>query len=310
MKRFGQLTLAVSAMAIMSQANAADMMVPQVIEAPVMAAPEVHHKASGNGWYLRGDVGYSFNNIKDIDYITQGIGRNGRSSLDGDLDDSYVIGVGVGAHINKFLRADVTLDYLTEADFHGSTSGFCTGLGPDGVAGPNPALGGVNDDVAGAACSSSDKTSFSAVTLMANAYVDLGTYGRVTPYVGVGIGGAHVSFDHLENTIPAGFIQSGTVKHGGSEEWRFAYALHAGASIDVTCNAAIDVGYKYQKIEGGEMFQYAEADFGAGPIGAGGPGFDDGIESHQIRAGLRYKFGKNDCAPKLVHTPVHQPVYK
>ena len=302
MKRSLKLLTAASAVAIAvaGQASAADMLIPEVVEAPVYHAPAVE-TSSASGWYLRGDLGYAMNRMSDVTYITQGAGVNGSSTLFGELSDSYSVGVGVGAHITDYLRADVTLDYMTKADFEGFTNGTCTGNGADG-------LPGTADDVVDEYCRSSDTSSFKALTVMANAYVDLGTYGSITPYVGAGIGGAHVTWGELANTIPAGFVQSGTTTHAGGKDWRFAWALHAGASIDVTCNTAVDVGYSYQHITGGQMFDYAEA----GGVGAGGPGFDDGIKSHTVRAGLRYKFGAgSNCGQKVVHHPQPMPpVYK
>jgi opacity protein-like surface antigen len=49
-------------------------------------------------------------------------------------------------------------------------------------------------------CTSTDLSSLTAWTLMANAYVDLGTYGYFTPYVGGGIGGTYVKWKDLSNT--------------------------------------------------------------------------------------------------------------
>ncbi|MDZ7823233.1 MAG: hypothetical protein U5K75_03775 [Ahrensia sp.] len=44
-------------------------------------------------------------------------------------------------------------------------------------------------------------SSFTALTALANAYVDLGTFnGYITPYVGAGIGGARVTWSNLSNT--------------------------------------------------------------------------------------------------------------
>ncbi|MDZ7823234.1 MAG: opacity family porin [Ahrensia sp.] len=40
----------------------------------------------------------------------------------------------------------------------------------------------------------------------------------------------------------------------GSSDWRFAYALMAGASYAVNKNFSLDVGYRYKKIQGGHMF--------------------------------------------------------
>ncbi|MGB7433616.1 MAG: outer membrane protein [Ahrensia sp.] len=288
------LATTVAATSLTGAAQAADMAIPQVIEAPSYVAP-VHKPAAANsGWYLRGDLGYSFNKFEDADYITYGTNaQNADGLLRGDLDDSFLIGGGVGFQATDYFRADLTLDYTAEADFLGYTEGTCT-------------RGGVAE-----ACQSEDKSTYSALAVMANAYVDLGTYGRITPYVGAGIGGANVEWGSLENCISGGTDQDGCVTHDGHKEMRFAYQLHAGASIDVTCNTAVDLGYTYREIQGGGMFKYAEFNgFGTGP------GFDNGIKSHQLKAGLRYKFGANECKPKqeMVHyqpTPMpSHPVYK
>ena len=36
-----------------------------------------------------------------------------------ELDDSYTLGIGAGYQVNNYLRADVTLDYLGNAEFEG-----------------------------------------------------------------------------------------------------------------------------------------------------------------------------------------------
>ena len=110
----------------------------------------------------------------------------------------------------RYLRADLTADYWFKSDFNGSTSGTCSG---------------------GVPCVSTDTSAYSAWLLMANAYIDLGTYHGVTPYVGAGIGGAHIKWDDLTNTTP-----DGTTVHEGSSNWRFAYSLMAGASYCLTEN--------------------------------------------------------------------------
>lgn len=287
------LVSGVAVLTIGSAANAADLAIPQVIEAPTYHAP-VSHAPSKSGWYLRGDIGYSFNRFGESDYVTYGNGvQAGAGVLNGEVDDSFLIGAGVGYQMNQYLRADLTADYTFKADFNGFSDGTCT-------------RGGVAEE-----CRSSDTSEYSAFAVMANAYVDLGTYGRITPYVGAGIGGAHVQWGTLENCISGGTDQDGCVTHDGHDEMRFAYQIHAGASIDVTCAAAIDLGYTYREIQGGGMFKYAEFNgFGTGP------GFDNGIKSHQLKAGLRYKIGANECNPKkeMVHyTPSPEPkfpVYK
>ena len=71
----------------------------------------------------------------------------------------------------------------------------------------------------------------------------------------------------------------------------------AGTSYCLTDNLKLDVGYRFSHINGGRMFEYGAvgADFGAGP------GFDDGFNVHEARAGLRYQFGGDtDCGAPVV----------
>ncbi len=258
---------------------AADMYEPPV-EQPIIEQPVAVESASG--WYLRGDAGYSFNKLRGAHYY-QGSNGNVRDFDHAELDDSYTLGIGVGYQVNNYLRADVTLDYLGNAEFEGSTTGAC------GVSG---------------ACTSRDISSMTAWSLLANAYVDMGTYGSVTPYVGAGIGGTNVKWDKLRNTScetgnPANCDP--TVEHGGRDKWRFTYALMAGASIDVTCNVKADLGYRFRHVVGGDMFGYEQN---------GGPGSDKGLYLHEARAGMRYSFGGCEQPYQPVDYPVEQPVYK
>src|SRR5690606_10999809 len=99
-----------------------------------------------------------------------------------------------------------------------------------------------------------------------------------TPYVGAGIGGAYVQWDDLVNDATTGLVV-----HEGASNWRFAWALMAGASYCLTENLQLDAGYRFTRIEGGRMFE--ESGLGVGP------GFDDGCNVHEVRAGLRYALG-------------------
>jgi opacity protein-like surface antigen len=229
-------------------------------------------------------VGYGFNDLRGASYF-QGSNANEVDFESADLRDAFTVGGGVGYQINSYLRTDVTLDYLAKSDFDGSTVGSC------GVA---------------ANCTSNDISSMTAWSLMANAYVDLGTYGYFTPYLGAGIGGTYVNWKNLQNTSCETGNSSNcdpTVTHGGDSNWRFSYALMAGASIDVTCNVKADVGYRFLHVNGGEMFGYNLN---------GGPGRDKGFNVHEARIGARYLFGGCQTAayeppPEI---PLQQPVYK
>lgn len=270
----------VAALSACTSAFAADLYQPAP---PVLNAPEVVIN-DASGWYLRGDAGYSFNKLRGANFF-QGSNALLSDFTTASLKDSFVVGAGVGYQINSYLRSDVTLDYLSQADFRGSTRGSGAAFGA--CVGP---------------CTSSDRTSLNAYSLLANAYVDLGTYGGFTPYVGAGIGGTYVKWDKLRNTACAddGSGCDGTVEHGGKGGWRFTYALMAGASYDITCNLKADAGYRFRHIEGGDMFGYKAN---------GGPGYDKGINSHELRIGARYVF--NGCTaqayePEIVPPPVYK----
>ena len=261
-------------------AQAADFN-PIVIDAPEPMPIYDHAPASAGGWYIRGDIGYVFSDLEGAHYF-QGSNALVNHFDTAEQDNTWLIGAGIGYNISKHLRADLTFDYLLESDFHGSTSGTI----------PAPAYTTV------------DTSSMSALIIMANAYVDLGTYHGFTPYVGAGIGGAHVSWNELSNTIPAGHPAAGTTVHSGADSWRFAYSLTAGASYCVTDAIELDGSYKYTRIEGGDMFGY---------VANGGPGYDKGFNLHQIKAGARYSFGGNNhrCKSEVSYIPPYQPpVYK
>ncbi len=273
---------AISAALMVSGVQAADLYQPQVIEAPPTYIPEVEVKEA-SGWYLRGDAIVAYNAIAGVDFF-QGSNATYSQFTSAKMRTSFGAGVGVGYQITSMFRADLTGDYLFKSSFSGSTSGQC-----------------------GApleACTSTDIASMQAFSLMANAYVDLGTYGMVTPYVGGGIGGTYVSWSNLSNTAcqDDGGGCDATVTHGGRASWRFTYALMAGAAVKINCKLKADIGYRYRNVTGGAMFGYASN---------GGPGYDRGFHIHEGRAGLRYSFGDSDCAQAYIPPPVYNPpVYK
>ncbi|QRM56580.1 outer membrane protein [Sinorhizobium sp. BG8] len=267
---------AVAALIGSTSAFAADVYQPE----PVQPAPVEQVVVSSSGWYLRGDLGYGWTHMRGANYYQGGPGGFKTDFDDTDLDGGVILGGGVGYQWNDYLRTDVTVDYLFDSDFKGSTSGSC------GVA---------------ANCVSTDRASMSALSLLANAYVDIGTYGGVTPYVGAGIGATRVNWGNLKNTSCDANDPSNcdpTITHKGRDSWRFTYALMAGASVDLTCNLKADAGYRFRSIDDGDMFGYAMN---------GGPGKDEGFYVHEARIGLRYSF--NACEVPYV-PPVEQPVYK
>ena len=271
------LHIALSLAAIMPfSARAADYDPPIFVE----EAAEYVPVEIGSGWYLRGDVGYVFDkNIDGVDYtFTDPVSllEESASFTSASIDTDFTWGGGFGYRFTDYFRADATVDGF-RADFNGSTASdeTCGGL--------------PNDDTT---CRSENSSEVSAVSVMANGYVDLGTYVGFTPYVGAGAGFSYLSWDDLNDTtycvdggvdvcVPPG-ATVGSTSHAGENGWRFTYALMAGVAYDISKNFKLDVGYKYRSIDGGDMFGWDSADeFGDGSHG--------NIDTHEVRLGLRYE---------------------
>jgi len=288
-------------MATTSMAQAADMIPPRMETPPEV----VTHSASG--WYLRGDIGYGHVGHSGASYyVNDNAGTNGgepilRGFRDEGLGDAWTLGLGIGYQISDTWRVDLTLDRFSSMDFDGVSSTnesfLCSNLSADN---------GIADT-----CEVSDTSSVTATLLMANAYADLGTYSGITPYIGAGIGGAKLHWSDLDNDVTctggdcingggANYNTLHDSTHGGKHAWRFAYALHAGASYDINCQWKVDGGYTFTHIDGGgSMFGFSEISGASGT-----QGYHGDIKVHEVRAGLRYKLG--GC----YKPPVDHNVYK
>ena len=98
-------------------------------------------------------------------------------------------------------------------------------------------------------------------TAFANVYYDLDTGTSVTPYVGVGLGYAHINEKNAD------------VK---DSEDNFAYNVGAGVSVNVSYNMDVEVGYRftdYGKIKS-RTPEYAKRNY----------------DSQEVLLGLRYTF--------------------
>lgn len=272
-------------------AVAADIQEPPVIEAPE-PAPVYEAPAEVGGWYIRGDVGYHQSDVDTIEYAIAVPGPGiAFGELRGDLDGGFGVGGGIGYQVNDYFRVDLTADHWFKTDFKGSSAGFFDADGP----GPGLPV----------AYTTVDESAVSTWLLLANAYVEFGAWHGIKPYVGAGIGGAYVKWDDLTNT--PSINPPPPVVHEGAGSWRFAAAVMAGASYCLTDKVKLDAGYRYSRIQGGKMFEYAAA-------GNNGPGYDGGFNTHEVRAGLRYQFGgrSSDCAAPepIAYEPTPAPIYK
>lgn len=270
----------VALMSVAGAVKAADIVEPAYEE---VAEPA---PLSTAGWYLRGDVGYVFkskttgnwnfyNQYEDVQGVDD-IFKYDELRTDGGAD----FGVGAGYRFTDMFRGDLTVDYF-KADAKGSTdcpSYITASLGLDFY----------ND------CHYEDDTKADVWVAMANAYVDIAHFGIVTPYIGAGIGAAHVKYDDWNGeevcgSDPACTGDNSKFTSEGESSWRFASSLMAGATVDLTQQLKLDAGYRYTHIEDGDAHAYDAEDQAAGASGT--QLRDNGFDIHTLRAGLRYEFG-------------------
>lgn len=257
-----RLSLTGLAVALSSASFAADLPAPVIEHIPEVPAV--------GGWYLRGDIGYkvygdpsgSFN-----DYNNAGLLRFERESM----DNAWMIGVGVGYQFNDYFRSDITFDYETPATAKGYA--VCGGCG-----------GGYSEE----------GTDIDVWTLMLNGYVDLGTWHRITPYVGAGIGAAYVRTDSTYSINPG----VGSSDYNGSNgQWNFAWALMAGAEYAFTPNWSLDAGYRYKDLGKAKT---VKLDNTASPDSR--VVWDD-LTAHEFRLGARYTFNSSAPAGPVYYEP-------
>lgn len=231
-------------------ATAADLTV-DAPELPVQV-PTVPEAVSG--WYLRGDIGYKVYDEPSAEFDDPVIGFVPFNNA--EIDDTGLIGAGIGYKFNDFFRADVTLDYEFPAQFYGETPcQTCTTL-------PN---------------FSREYADISALTTMVNAYVDLGRFSGVSPYVGAGIGSSYIMTDNINYILPDG--SRGTFE--GDGKWSLSWAVMAGVGLEFSPNLALDVGYRYLNLGSGHSAVL--------PIGSGASRIEyEDLEAHELRVGMRY----------------------
>ena len=202
-----------------TSALAADLRLPPPPQ-PVVTAVDT-------GWYLRGYLGMSNQFFKGLDHPSF-LGANQFGWFDtGGFDSAPFGGVGIGYTVNNWLRFDVTGEYRGKAGFH-ALDHYDNGNG----------------------ISTNNYTASKSEWVgLVNAYIDLGTWWCITPYVGAGVGFASIRIDHFRdlNVVSGGggYADAGTKNN-------FAWALHAGASYKVTSNFAIDFSYRYLNLGNGE----------------------------------------------------------
>jgi opacity protein-like surface antigen len=265
------LAIAALTMGLASQAAAFDM--PPPIDAPEIDTGSI--AATTDGWYIRGDLGYNVSTESDAPtfrtFDFDGSGYQTNAFDKHRFSNDITLNTGIGYQFNDFLRSDLTVDYF------GTTF--------KGQGGTELCARSLNGAEANCSYRQQDMT---ALGLLANGYVDLGTYWGLTPYAGAGAGVSYVKWGDVQQRVTCTGCSEFTtddVKHEGADSWRFTYALMAGVSYDVADRVKIDFGYRFSQIDGGDMFNFSRSESDNGAFGMKGK--DKSLTRHEFRTGIR-----------------------
>jgi len=210
-----------------------------------------------SGWYLRGDIGIT---NQRVDKLENALLPASTHHVNAEFDSAGLFGIGAGYQFNNWLRFDVTGEYRGNSDF--------TGL--DIVR------------IGGSTFTDEYRAKKSEWLFLANAYLDLGTWWCVTPFVGAGIGVSRVNISSFVdvNTPNLG------VAYGATEaKWNLAWALHAGLAFQATNNLAIELAYRYTHLGDGIA---GDAVTYTGTNSFNNPTTFKDITSHDLKLGLRW----------------------
>jgi opacity protein-like surface antigen len=238
---------------------------------PIMPPAYAPHVVEDfGGWYLRGDIGFSNQKVTNV--------RNGNALLyptgqvlteTSAFDTGGIFGVGVGYQFNNWFRGDVTGQYRGKANFKGldlfTNPGGATGF-----------------DLYGA--------SKSEWLFLANAYIDLGTWWCMTPFIGAGVGTSRVSIANFTDIGQYSLGSASWASAPNDSKWNLAWALHAGVAYKVNPNLTLELAYSYVNLGDGKTGPVSNF---IGQTTNNVMTFKD-ITSHDLTLGVRWNF---DSAP-------------
>jgi opacity protein-like surface antigen len=307
-------SLACAAAIVASPASAADLLG----SAPPLSMPAGQSPMFevGSNWYVRGDLGISFDRAPSLSFpnlaaptfgagapLTVGNGANWTTT-------NFTGGAGFGYRWNEWLRFDATWEYRTGPGGSRQAPVVC----PYGLTGVNSVAGvplGFLYDTTNT-CNGSASVRQYDNAFLANAYLDLGTYYGFTPYVGGGLGmnmntlTASSNYTETANGQPYAanlaavppfpsvwvntqgqalapqpnvtFAQQFWNRSIRSTTWSMAWALAAGVGYKITPSMTLDIGYRY--LNSGTVSTLLNPQTGAT--------IHQNNASHQIRVGVLY----------------------
>jgi opacity protein-like surface antigen len=220
-----------------SQALAADMPGSEPLPAPERRSYTL--EAFSSGWYLRGDVGYRWGALDSAVSASPFA-----DPTDSHLGQTMVGTLGIGIK-SRWLRTDLTVDVAGAQKYRGTIAAA--------------------DDVT---------AKIQTTSILFNGYFDLGSWYRLTPYVGAGAGLSNVRVSDYQSLLSPPFTSNGT-----HSQWNFTIAGMAGVAWQVAPNVMIDLGYRYLNF--GNAATESDA-FGAMTF--------KNIAAHEVRLGVRWSF--------------------
>jgi opacity protein-like surface antigen len=266
MRGFRMLAAAGAVTLSVAVAQAADLGVP-FVPAPV---PEF------SAWYLRGNVGMTNQEVKSLSLVPlpAAFANDTITTPFLSFDSSPLFGLGVGYQLDKWLRFDGTAEYRSSAHFHGQqVDQFAGGILPD------------------------DYTASKKEWLfLANAYVDLGTWWSITPFIGAGVGASRNTISNFMDFGASGNggIRLSTTYFDDATKWNFAWALYAGLSYQVTPAFNVELTYRYVDLGSAQTGKPHAFD---GTVIPTSPFVFHDLTSNDLMLGMRWMLGEPVALP-------------
>lgn len=201
--------------------------------------------AQENGVYIGGGAGFGFT----TDTSVVGGGRDDDAEFDGGLAGIGAVGYGFG----NGLRTELELGFR-ESDL---------------------------DSIGGAAAAGDVE----ALSAMANVAYDINLGGRVTPYIGAGVGLANIDASGVSPIAGSTVSDDDTV---------FAYQALAGVAVGLTDRLKLTLDYRFLNTADVEL------------TAANGTNVDANYRNHSVMVGLRFSFGAPPAPPPPAPEPVAQ----
>ena len=230
----------------------------------------------GGTWYLRGHIGMTSRDFSGLEHDSFATLTDFAWLNQGHFDAAPTFGVGIGFKGGEHLRFDVTGEYRGRSGFS-ALDQFDNG-------------GTTNTNLYGA--------KVSEWLFVANAYYDIGTWRGMTPYVGGGVGFSRNSvYDFTDTNVIAG--AGGWAPTG--DAWSFAWALHAGASMQVSNNLSLDLGYSFVSLGDAKTGPFQNVDSTIGCAANVPPDCTamtfNGLYSHDLKLALRWSLDRAATRP-------------